>query len=97
MKIKHFAGYGCVNATKIKKETVDGITTLGVDVVGNHEWGLVRNDVIDLKRWLVDRFDKKAKDIPYWEIDYQVWNDFQYEVVNGVERVVYMFTYPSGV
>lgn len=60
MKIKHFAGYGCVNATKVK----DNTCRLHVKVKGNHEWGLGANrtwDEYGLFNWLVKRFDKKIE------------------------------------
>lgn len=62
MKIKHFMGYGCVNAKKVsctKNELV-------VHVWGCHEYGVVRNDRYDIFNWLVKRFDKSRKD--YTEI-----------------------------
>ena len=98
MKIKHWQGYGCVNARKVKKTTKNGTTTLVVEVTGNHEWGLVRNDMYDLKRWLVERFDKATKDIPYWRIDYFVTEDY-FKADNGcdTERAVYTFSYPAEV
>ena len=94
MKIKHWQGYGCVEARKVKKTTKNGITNLVVEVMGNHEWGLVRRDVYDLKRWLVDRFDKSAKDISPYSIDYTLLLS-TYERIGGldVEKAVYSFTY----
>lgn len=68
MKIKHWQGYGCVDAKKVSKKSKNGSTTLIVMVRGNHEWGLVRDDKYDLKRWLVDRFDKGAKDVSPYDI-----------------------------
>ena len=63
MKIKHFAGYGCVTARKVK----DGNPfTLHIRVEGNHEWGLVREDDYDLYNWLVKRFDKDVQDYLPW-------------------------------
>ena len=96
MKIKHWQGYGCVNAKKIKKSTKRGMTTLVVEVTGNHEWGLRRDDMYDLKRWLVDRFDRSAKDIPYWNMEYVCGVDY-FKAENGcdTERAIYTFTYPS--
>ena len=41
MKIKHWQGYGCVNATKVKMTTKDNIRNLIIRVSGNHECGLV--------------------------------------------------------
>lgn len=54
MRIKHFAGYGCVNAFRIKDKECD----LHIQVVGNHEWGIERNDTYDAFRWLVKRFKR---------------------------------------
>ncbi len=59
MKIKHWQGYGTVNAEKIYKQSNEGETVLKVKVTGNHEWGLVRDDEYDLINWLVKRFDKQ--------------------------------------
>ena len=53
MTIKHFAGYGRVNAKRIKDDA-----TLHIRVFGNHEQGLYRDDLYDLYNWLVKRFDK---------------------------------------
>lgn len=93
MKIKHFAGYGTVNARKLKLETVDGKTTLVVEVTGDHEWGLVRrNDPYLIKHWLVERFDKTMRDdhlVNIWGLDYTV----DYDWSSPVERAVYTITY----
>lgn len=58
MKIKHWQGYGSVNAVKVK----DDSCTLHVKVTGNHECGLERDDQYDLFNWLVKRFDKTIPD-----------------------------------
>ena len=63
MKIKHWQGYGCVTAKKVK----DNSCTLHIRVEGNHEWGLRRDDDYDLFRWIVKRFDKTIDD------DYFKW------------------------
>ena len=91
MKIKHFAGYGYVNARKLVKDVRDGKTTLVIEVVGDHEWGVYRDDKHDLKRWLIDRFDKDAKDVSL----YDIWCSIMRDWSNEPERVVYTFTYPS--
>ncbi len=62
MRIKHWQGYGTVDAKKI---TGDG-TTLHIKVSGNHEWGLRRDDLYDLFNWLVKRFDKAETDFQDW-------------------------------
>ena len=63
MKIKHWQGYGCVNATKCKDSLP---SMLHIRVEGNHEWGIVREDDYDLYNWLVKRFDQTVPDYPDW-------------------------------
>ena len=58
MKIKHYQGYGTVQAKKINKTG----NCLKVTVWGNHEYGLIRDDKYDVFNWLVKRFDKVHKD-----------------------------------
>ena len=53
MKIKHFAGYGSVNAVKVKDKTC-----LHIRASGNHERGLEPYDDYDVWHWLVMRFKK---------------------------------------
>ena len=62
MKIKHFAGYGSVEATRIKNASC----TLHIRVHGDHEYGLRRDDDYDLFNWLVRRFDKSIKSYEDW-------------------------------
>lgn len=64
MKIKHWAGYGCVNARKVN----DGSCTLHIRVEGNHEQGvmLCNWQTYELYNWLVRRFDKKVQDASMW-------------------------------
>ena len=54
MKIKHWQGYGVLDARKTKEKAFNLVVT----VSGNHEWGLRRDDMYDLYNWLVKRFDK---------------------------------------
>lgn len=63
MKIKHWQGYGCVNATKCKDSLP---SMLHIRVEGNHEWGIVLEDEYDLYNWLVKRFDRTVPDYPDW-------------------------------
>ena len=58
MKIKHWQGYGTVEAIKVKDSSCD----LHVKVTGNHEYGLERNDTYDAFSWLVKRFKKNIGD-----------------------------------
>ena len=93
MRIKHWQGYGTVTAKKLSKRLTGRGTMLRVMVQGNHEWGLVREDKYDLKRWLIDRFDKDAKNVSPYEISYRY--DAGYVKVNGLdtETVIYTFEY----
>ena len=89
MKIKHWQGYGLVDAKKLTKQTDAGITTLVVKTSGNHEWGLVREDVYDLVNWLVKRFDKTFKGSEY-DVQYKILDS---GIDNGIEYCVYEFRY----
>ena len=62
MKIKHWQGYGTVEA---KKMPANG-ATLHIRVSGNHEWGLRRDDEYDLFNWLIRKFDKSIPDYATW-------------------------------
>lgn len=87
MRIKHWQGYGTVNAVRVK----DKQCTLHIRVSGNHEWGLERDDVYDLYNWLVKRFDKSVPDYLQWYRTAIVSVNDRYE--NGEEVCDYMFTY----
>lgn len=62
-KMKHWQGYGSVDAKKIadypygssKRKTV-------VMITGNHEYGIVREDPYDVFRWLGKRFFPACRD-----------------------------------
>jgi len=66
MKIKHFSGYGNVQATKVSKTTRDGVTTMVIEVKGNHERGINLGEEgwrhYDIYKWLLSKFDKSVKD-----------------------------------
>jgi len=94
MKIKHFAGYGCVSARKVKDGTP---FTLHIRVEGNHEWGIAREDEYDLYRWLVCRFDKAVPDYPTWHRSHpiiEVKPGWKTDPVLGmIDTCDYYFTY----
>ena len=97
MRIKHFAGYGSVEAKKVSKTTFtneygEKKTKLVVRVKGNHEWGLVRDDIYDVKRWLFDKFEKNFLGEDY-EISMSVVDDYVKENGLDVEVAVYTFVY----
>lgn len=59
MRIKHWQGYGCVNAKRTaKRANRDGTVSMEITVTGMHECGLERNDVYDVHRWLLSKFAK---------------------------------------
>ena len=97
MRIKHFAGYGSVEAKKVSKTTFtneygEKKTKLVVRVKGNHEMGLVRDDIYDVKRWLFDKFEKNFLGKDY-EISMSVVDDYVKENGLDVEVAVYTFVY----
>ena len=81
MRIKHFSGYGNVNAVKLKHETtIDGMKRVVIKVSGNHERGVYRNDTYDIFNWLVKRFCKDC--LEYSKI-YTMETYLGYDIVNG--------------
>ena len=69
MRLKHWQGYGIVNATKISALNFNNVygqkcCTLRVRVKGNHEWGIETEDTYTIFNWLVKRFDKRLTN-PY--------------------------------
>lgn len=94
MKIKHWQGYGTVNAKKLCKVVENSRTTLVVEVSGDHEWGLERDDIYDLKQWLIDKFDKSAKDVNPYNMRYSIIDDYQNIAGEGyIEYCIYTFDY----
>lgn len=90
MRIKHWQGYGCVEAKKISKQTINGITTLHIKVKGNHECGIHREDRYDISNWLIKRFDKSFsnyKDI----IDIKLKDDIE----DGIDVCNYYIKYKT--
>ena len=95
MKIKHFAGYGTVNAKKISKTQKNGKTKLVVEVTGNHEYGLQRDDPYTLKLWLINRFDKSAININPYRMQYSYTCDISKELFTGIDNCTYTFEYDT--
>lgn len=87
MRIKHWQGYGSVNATKMSVRKVKDIfensfVKLEILVYGNHEWGIETTDKYRIFEWLVKRFYKK--DINYSDIDEIHTNDY-YKKKDGLD------------
>ena len=85
MRIRHFAGYGCVNAKKIydksykdgeyvacSKNIYHAPRIVKIEVAGEHECGLDRSDYLwDCYEWLLKRFCKDVKREDVLDVDYQ--------------------------
>ena len=97
MRIKHFAGYGSVEVKKVSKKSItngygENKTMLVLRVKGDHEWGLVRNDIFDVKTWLFDKFEKNFKGDEY-DIYMTIKIDYVNENGHEVEVATYTFVY----
>ena len=89
MRIKHFAGHGSVNAKKIALFKRDNITTLIIDVSGDHEQGLKPYIIEDTIKWIAARFYNHVLDIPA----YKIHIGYEYELRPGKpETIEYTFT-----
>lgn len=90
MRIKHWQGYGTVEAKKLAERNVNGTHYVLVGVTGNHEWGLERgyNDVYGVQQWL-GRFAKGE-----YLVDYAIV-DHGYIRINGcdTEHVTYQLAF----
>lgn len=89
MRIKHFAGYGSVNAKKIALFKRDNITTLIIDVSGDHECGLRPCIIEDSIKWLAARFDKNIINIPWYNIYIDINNNYGMPY----DTLIYTFKY----
>ena len=93
MRIKHFAGYGSVQVRKLSKTNLfDNKTKLVIEVKGNHEWGLVRDDIYDVRRWLFNKFEKNFNGDDY-DISMSIEDDYIRENNIDVEVATYTFIY----
>ena len=97
MKVKHFAGYGSVEVKKVSKTTFTDEfgkkkTKMVLCVKGNHEWGIVRNDIYDVRKWIFDKFEKNFKGNDY-DIDMSIEDDYINENGIDVEVAIYTFVY----
>lgn len=89
MKIKHFAGYGSVNAKKIALFKRNNTTTLIIDVSGDHEKGLRPYIIEDSIKWIAARFYSYILNIP----TYKIYIDYEYILRPGTpETIEYIFT-----
>jgi hypothetical protein len=95
MKVKHFAGYGSVEVKKQSKVNfTDKLgnkkTKLILVVKGNHERGIVRDDIFDVKHWIFDKFEKNFKGDEF-NIEMSIEDDYIKE--NGVDVEVAKYTF----
>lgn len=90
MRLKHWQGYGCVNAKRIEYTiNQDRTKTIKIEVTGSHEYGLVRNDRYDVHRWLMTRL---AKDCP----DYRAITDMVIDTPDDT-TAIYVITYRTNI
>ena len=88
MKIKHFAGYGSVNAKKIALHKTNNKTYLIVSVSGDHERGLKPFIIDDSIKWIAARFYNHVLYIPA----YKIHIDYEYVLRPGEpETIEYTF------
>ena len=97
MRVKHFAGYGSVEVKKISKKPINNgygekKTKMVLRVKGNHEWGIVRNDIYDVRKWIFDKFEKNFKGNDY-DIDMSIEDNYINENGIDVEVATYTFVY----
>ena len=85
MRIKHWQGYGLLNAEKVSDNTyktgeyvrtTEGIyhapRVIQIRVTGDHEWGLDRHyDKYDCYNWLLKRFVKGSAEEDILCIEYE--------------------------
>lgn len=85
MKIKHWQGYGSVNAklVKIKSSTTNSIEELTIHVWGNHECGLERYCGYDIYQWLVRKLCKKYKPEPF---KYDLVQNFELRHIHDIDN-----------
>jgi hypothetical protein len=97
MRVKHFMGYGSVEVKKVSKTSIvngygENKTKLVLRVKGNHECGLVRNDIYDVRSWIFNKFEKNFKGDDY-AIYMDVKDDYIKENGLDVEVAIYTFVY----
>ena len=97
MRVKHFMGYGSVEVKKVSKTSIingygENKTKLVLRVKGNHECGLVRNDIYDVRSWIFNKFEKNFKGDDY-AIYMDVKDDYIKENGLDVEVATYTFVY----
>ena len=97
MRVKHFMGYGSVEVKKVSKTSIvngygENKTKLVLRVKGNHECGLVRNDIYDVRSWIFNKFEKNFKGDDY-DIDMDIKDDYIKENGLDVEVAIYTFVY----
>ena len=94
MKLKHWQGYGTINATRIGKiEKNNDMRTIKIHVFGNHEYGIVTHDKEFVANWLLARFDKETKNTtfrPYRDIQDITTHEY---IENGTDVCDYTIRY----
>ena len=63
-----------------------------LEVKGNHEYGNVRDDIYDVRRWIFNRFEKNFSGND-WDIQMSIDDNYVRENGIDVEVATYTFTY----
>ena len=92
MKIKHWQGYGHVNAVRKNTSYEDGLKIMTIVVSGNHEYGICRNDKYNVFNWLLRRFDKNVTD---YRCIQRVDTFLGYDSANKCDICAYKIAYRS--
>lgn len=98
MRIKHWAGYGCVNAkmTHRVRNYPESERTMIIEVRGLHECGLDRShDKYDCFNWLLKRFDKDVANLNDRCISKIDYNE-HYDSEKNEDVATYTFHYSVG-
>lgn len=86
MRIKHWAGYGSVNATIVRSElnTATNEEKYIIRVWGNHEMGLDRSDdSYDVYNWLVKKTVRNYKNIDY---KYGIIKNIDFNYISNIDN-----------
>jgi len=97
MKIKHFSGYGTVNAFKKQSKKKDNFRYVIVEVQDNHEMGLERPffDPYTIHNWIGKRFAKGHTDLDLLKYEVFFRGNKEIDGVN-TDYAMYSLIYREG-
>lgn len=88
MKLKHWQGYGRVDAKLVSKDN----TKVVIEVKGNHEYGLETNDKYTIKNWLLNKFYRNLENVSAYDLISKVELDDHYVRENNLDVEVCTYT-----